>query len=496
MAAPQQKVRVRYAPSPTGIPHVGNIRTALFNWLFARHHGGVFIVRVEDTDQARLVEGATGAILESVRWLGLDWDEGPGEEAGRSKGPFGPYFQSQRLELYQEQASALVRLGYGYYCYCSPERLDEMRREQVARKQPPRYDRLCRHLSGAQRAQREAEGLPRVVRFTTPLEGETRFTDLIRGEITFANANLDDFVLMKSDGFPTYHLANVVDDRLMEITHVMRADEWLSSTPRHVLLYGALGWQPPHFAHLPMILGPDRSKLSKRHGATSLLEYGEQGFLPEAMLNFLALLGWSLDDRTEIIGREELVRHFGIERIGKTGAIFNSEKLEWMNGVYIRSLAPEELARRMAPFLDRDLPPEVPRPIPLDRLGPIVPLVQDRLKRLEQSAELTHFFFRERLAIDLDSLIQKGMDRQGTIRALERARSALEGLSSFDAGALEGVLRPLAEELGLKTGQLFGALRVAVTGEKAAPPLFETMAALGRQRCLARIAAAVTALQG
>ena len=486
-------VRVRYAPSPTGIPHVGNIRTALFNWLFARHHGGAFIVRIEDTDQARLVPEATQAILDSLSWLGLDWDEGPTEDGAGDRGESGPYFQSRRKDLYQKYARQLVKEGRAYTCDCTPERLDEMRREQQRQKQPPRYDRRCRHLTDMERTAQDAGGTPTVVRFATPLEGTTAFNDLVRGEIAFENGFLDDFVLLKADGYPTYHLANIVDDHFMEISHVMRADEWLSSTPRHVLLYDALGWKPPLFAHLPMILGPDRSKLSKRHGATSLLDYRDEGFLPEAMMNFLALLGWSLDDKTEILSREELVRHFTIERIGKTGAIFNHEKLEWMNGVYIRNISPTELAQRMLPFLERGLPAELPRPIAEDYLATIIPLVQDRLKTLSESAGLTDFFFTDRLDYDPDQLVQKGMDPGGTRPALERAAALIETLEPFGGSSLEGVLRPLAEELGLKPGQLFGALRVAVTGHTVAPPLFETMAVLGRDRCLKRLAAALEA---
>ncbi len=279
-------VRVRYAPSPTGLPHVGNIRTALFNWLFARHSGGSFIVRIEDTDVNRKVEGAVEAILDGLRWLGIDWDEGP--EVG---GEYGPYFQSQRLDIYQKAAQLLVTEGHAYPCYCSAQRLEQMRAEQTRRKQPPGYDRRCRSLSQEERAKFEAQGIIPVIRFKIPLEGQTRFNDLIKGEVVFDNSTLDDFVLLKSDGYPTYHLANVADDHLMKITHVLRADEWLSSTPRHMLLYNALGYQPPLFAHLPMILGTDRSKLSKRHGATAITEYRDLGYLPQAMMNFLALLG-------------------------------------------------------------------------------------------------------------------------------------------------------------------------------------------------------------
>ncbi|MHB8086205.1 MAG: glutamate--tRNA ligase, partial [Dehalococcoidia bacterium] len=293
------EVRVRFAPSPTGYPHVGNIRTALFNWLFARHNKGVFLLRIEDTDQERKVEGATEIIMDSLKWLGMDWDEGP-------------FFQSQRLEMYKKYAEKLVAEGKAYYCFCSSERLDAMRKDQAARRLPPGYDRRCRCLSSEQIEAEKGGGTVPVVRFKSPLEGQTPINDLIRGEVIFENSLLDDFVLLKSDGYPTYHLANIVDDHHMNISHVLRAEEWLSSTPRHVLLYSAFGWKPPQFAHLPMILGPDKSKLSKRHGATAINEYQNEGYLPETMINFLALLGWSLDDKTEIMNREEIITNFSI----------------------------------------------------------------------------------------------------------------------------------------------------------------------------------------
>ncbi len=484
-------VRTRFAPSPTGFPHVGNIRTALFAWLFARHNRGSLIVRIEDTDVARRVKGAVEAILGSLRWLGLDWDEGP--EVG---GKYGPYFQSQRLEKYREAAECLILQGDAYYCYCSPQRLEEMRREQSRRKQPPGYDRHCRNLSQEERSRREAEGITPVVRFKTPLEGQTRFSDIIWGEVVFENSTLDDLVLLKSDGYPTYHLANVVDDHEMEITHVIRAEEWLSSTPRHVLLYQAFGYEPPQFAHMPMLLGTDRSKLSKRHGAVSITEYKDQGYLPEAMLNFLALLGWSLDDKTEVMSRQQLIDSFSLERVSRTAAIFNRDKLDWMNGVYIRSLSREDFTQRALPFLERDLPAEVKRPLSIDYVCQIMPLIQERAKTLAEVAELTEFFFITELDYDSSLLIGKGMTPELTIRALEMARQRLEQLKSFDTESLEALLRPLAVELGLKTGQLFGALRVATTGRTAAPPLFQTMAVLGKERCLRRIEMALDKLRG
>ena len=487
---PNDNIRVRYGPSPTGYPHVGNIRTALFNWLFARHHGGSFIVRIEDTDTARTVEGAVENILEALRWLGMDWDEGP--SVG---GEYGPYFQSQRLELYQAAAKRLVDQGDAYYCYCTPERLEQMRAEQIKKKQPPGYDRRCRQLSATGSLLKFMSGAKRVIRFMTPLEKQTTFTDLIRGEVTFENANIDDFVLLKSDGFPTYHLASVVDDHIMGISHVLRAEEWLSSTPRHLMLYKALGYKPPQFAHLPLLLGKDRSKLSKRHGTVSLTEYQEKGYLAEAMVNFLALLGWSLDDKTELMTVQQLIENFSLERVSQTAAIFNQEKLDWMNGVYIRDLSLEEFTRRVIPFLERDLPPQVNRPLSIEYINRITPLIHERAKTLAEVTELTNFFFLDELEYDPQVLVVKKMTRELAIKALETARKRLGRLAEFTEESLEEVLRPLAEELELKTGQLFGTLRVAVTGRAVAPPLFQTMAVLGRERCQERIKAALRVLK-
>jgi glutamyl-tRNA synthetase len=485
-------VRVRYAPSPTGEPHVGNIRTALFNWLFARHEGGSFVLRIEDTDQTRLVPGALEKVLESLRWLRLDWDEGP--EVG---GPHGPYFQSERLEIYHRYANQLLESGWAYLCYCTPERLEALRTEQARLKQPPRYDRHCRDLSDEERWERAGRGLKAVVRFKTPLDGKTSFTDLVRDDITFENATLDDFIIIKSDLYPTYHLANVVDDHLMEISHVLRAEEWLPSTPRHLLLYQALSWQPPLFAHLPMLLGKDRSKLSKRHGATSVLEYAEQGYLPEAMFNFLGLLGWSLDDHTEIISREQFIQHFSLERIVKSPAIFDPDKLTWMNGGYMRSLPPERLVALVRGRLERDLPPDAPRPLDEGYILRMVPLIRERVKRLDDLKRFAEFFF---LGDDLDYSVSDLLGKafagrpQDAALALGAARERLASLPSWDEQSLEGALRPLAENLSLKAGDLFMLVRVAVTGGPVAPPLFQSMTILGREICLARLRRALDRL--
>jgi glutamyl-tRNA synthetase len=473
LANSTRPVRVRFAPSPTGYPHLGNIRTALFNWLFARHNNGTFVLRIEDTDTARKVEGAVEIIMDSLQWLGLDWDEGP-------------YFQSQRLQDYKEIADRLVKEDKAYLCYCSPERLEEVRREQMQHKQPPGYDRHCRSLTKEQKAEKEASGITPVVRFKIPLKGQTSFNDLIKGEVTFENKVLDDFVLLKSDGYPTYHLANIIDDHIMNISHVLRADEWLSSTPRHMLLYQAVGWQPPEFAHLPMILGPDRAKLSKRHGATAINEYKDKGYLPEAMINFLSLLGWSLDDKTELLLRDEIIAHFSLERVSKTAAVFNNEKLDWMNGIYIRNLDIDQFSERAIPFLERELPDTVKRPLDTGYVRQIMPLIQERVKTLDEIPMLTDFFFIDNIDYESSTLLGK-IDPAQASHILRITIEKLKVLQHWTTDALETLLRPLAAELEVKTGVLFGLLRTATTGKTAAPPLFQTMEVLGRETSMERI---------
>ena len=480
-------VRVRYAPSPTGIPHVGNTRTALYGWLFARHEGGTFILRIEDTDRARFDERALDGIYESLRWLGLDWDEGP--EAG---GDFGPYFQSERLEHYQRFARELVELGKAYECYCSTERLAELREAQQQRKEPPRYNRRCRDLTDAERSEQRIEGAT-VVRFASPDGGTTTLHDIVRGDISFENATLDDFVILKSDGFPTAHLAHVVDDHLMEISHVLRGDEWVSSAPRQILLYEALGWEPPRFAHLSIILGPDKAKLSKRHGAVSVMEYRDQGFLPEAMFNFLGLLGWSLDDHTVVISREQFIEHFTLERLVKNPAVFDLEKLTWMNGVYLRDTPHDRLAGLFTERLALDLPQAS-----IDRatVQALVPLVRERIKRLDELAAMTEGFFVEELPYGRAELLGKRFrDKPDVAReALVAAKERAEAFDSWSHAALEEAYRALAEERDLKAGDLFMLLRVATTGKAVSPPLFESMELLGRERCLRRLDEAIAKL--
>ncbi len=475
-------VRVRFAPSPTGLPHVGGARTALFNWLLARSTGGQFILRIEDTDQARLVPEAVGAIEESLRWLGLDWDEGP--DIG---GPYGPYTQSERLEHYQTYARQLVEDGTAYECFCSSERLAELRTEQQKNKQPPRYDRNCRDLE--KRAEQQALGGGAVVRFKTPDEGTTSFTDTVRGDVSFENSTIDDFVILKSDGFPTAHLAHVTDDHLMEISHVMRGEEWVSSTPRQILLYQALGWEPPMFVHMSVILGPDKAKLSKRHGALSVLQYRDDGYLPEAMFNFLGLIGWSLDDHTVIISREEFVEHFVLERMGKNPAVFDMEKLTWMNGVYLRDLPEERLAVLIAERLEQDLPESASRPVDGDTVRALVPLVRERIKRLDEIAEMVEGFFTDELNYSAADLLGKRLKKTPELAntALGQANQRSGAIEDWHTEEIEQAMRTLAEDLEMKAGDLFMLLRVACTGRAVSPPLFESMEILGRERCLDRI---------
>jgi glutamyl-tRNA synthetase len=480
-------VRVRIAPSPTGYFHVGSARTALFNWLFARHRGGKFIVRVEDTDRSRYNPEAVPDLVASLRWLGLDWDEGP--EVG---GDYGPYFQSERIDLYQHYTNLLLEEGHAYECYCSPERLAAVRENQRKQKQDVGYDRHCRNLTAAQRAEYESQGVTPVIRFRAPLTGRTSFHDVLYGAITVENETLDDLVLLKSDGYPTYHLANVVDDHLMRISHIMRGDEWLPSVPKHVLLYHAFGWDIPLYAHLPLILAPTgKGKLSKRHGGVEIRGFREQGYLPEAMVNYLARVGWSYDDKTEIFDRQELIEYFDLSGINNSPARFSYERLEWMNAYYIRQLDADDLAGRLVPFLARagfDATPAEVRPL--------VPLVQERLKTLAEVVEWTDFFFQARIDYETEMLVGKKMDAAGSLDALRRVRETLADLPDFHAGTINQALRALASELGLKLGPMLGIVRVAVSGKRVAPPLFETLAILGREKTLARLDRGIEGLAG
>lgn len=481
----EKTVRVRFAPSPTGFLHIGGARTALYNWLFARATGGKFILRVEDTDRNRFVPEALEDIMASLRWLGLQWDEGP--EVG---GDFGPYFQSERLAHYKQYAEKLVAEDKAYYCFCTPERLQQVRAEQEAAGRGTGYDRHCRDLPAEEVERLRAAGTPYVIRFKTPTEGTTIVSDALRGELTFDNATLDDHVLLKTDGFPTYHLANTVDDHLMQITHVLRADEWIPSTPRHVLQYQAFGWEPPVFAHLPVLLSPDgKGKLSKRHGATSVREYRENGHLPEAMNNFLLLLGWHPSDDREVFTLDEAAEIFTMERISTSPVAFQTDKLNWFTGLYIRALSHRELAERTLPWLQKA--GLLPDPCPPERfayLEQVIPLVQERLKMIPEIPEAVDFFLQNEIPTPApELLIPKKTEPSEVKRLLEAARQTLSTIDSFEEQHLEETLRMLAERLNVKTGQLFMPLRVAVTGKTATPGLFETMRVIGQERVLERI---------
>jgi len=499
-------VRVRMAPSPTGEPHIGNVRTAIFNWLFARKMGGQFILRIEDTDRVRYQPDTITVIMDGLRWLGLDWDEGPGleelqrvgleaEEAEKYAvgGPYGPYIQSGRQAMYKEVAEELIERGWAYRCNCTPERLEQVREHQRASKQMVMYDRHCRDLPSDAISPDE----PHVIRLKVPLPGKTVVHDIIKGDVVFDNSGIDDQVLLKSDGFPTYHLAVVVDDHYMRITHIARGDDWIPSTPKRILIYQAMGWEPPVYCHVPLVNGPDGKKLGKRHGATSITEFRDQGYLPEALFNFLALLGWAPGegDEQEIFSREELIERFDLFRVSRASAAFSYKKLDWMNGVYIRSLSEEELLERLLPFWQRA--GLVPRPCPeewREKLRQIVPLVQERLKRLGEVVEWTAFLFGEIETPSAEQLVGKKMTPEKSLTALRRARGLLAEVEPFTAEAMETPMRTLADELGLKAGQLFGIVRWAVTGQKVAPPLFGSLAVLGRESALVRLDAAEAVL--
>jgi glutamyl-tRNA synthetase len=489
-------VRVRFAPSPTGFLHIGGVRTALFNWLFAKHYGGQFILRIEDTDEARFVEGAQADISASLRWVGIDWDEGP--DIG---GPHGPYVQSQRKEqgIYEPYIAQLLESGHAYMSFTNEQDLAAMRAEaEVRGVKAFRFRGPERDWPLEQQRALAATGKPYTVRLKTPLDGETSFSDLIRGgdAITVQHDQLQDIVLIKNSGMPVYHFAHLVDDHLMEITHVMRAEEWTPSAPYHVMLYKFFGWQAPAFAHLPVILRADgKGKLSKRKDDVGANRFWERGYLPEAMFNYLALQGWSYDGSTEIMSRDEVIERFTIDRVLPSPARWNPDKLRDINGLYIRKLSVAQVAEAIAPFLAKaGLVSNPPGPDELAYIAQVTPLVRERLEELGQAPELLAFFFEELSAPDPALLVPKKMDAAGTKAALEAAHTELEQLESWSEGQLEEALRALSEQIGVKVGPLFGAIRVAITGRTVAPPLFETLAALGRERSLARIAAAVAVL--
>ena len=476
--------RVRFAPSPTGYLHVGGARTALFNWLFARRLGGVFVLRIEDTDLERSSQDMVEGILDGLRWLGLDWDEGPG-----IGGDFGPYFQSERVNRHRAMADRLVAQGHAYYCYCTPDTLKAKRDAAEHSGSAWRYDRTCCTLTPDEIAARERDRMPRVIRFRVP-GGPTRFDDLVHGPIEFDGANIEDFVLLRSDAQPTYQLSVVSDDVEMKITHVVRGDDHISNTPKQILLYRAVGAAEPKFAHVPLILGPDKKRLSKRHGATSVTEYERQGYLPEAMFNFLSLLGWSPGNDNEIFTRDALINAFALEGISGGHAVFNSEKLDWFNQQHIMRLAPEELALRVKPWLEtaglwRD-----------DYLNArhawfvaVIELLRPRAKRLDDFAAQGALFFGEAIEYDA-AAVETHLRAPGMDAHLAALAATLAGLETFDPGSTEAALRTLADARGVKAGVLIHAVRVAVTGKTVSPGLFDVLALLGRDRVDARLIAA------
>jgi glutamyl-tRNA synthetase len=491
----EKPVRVRFAPSPTGRFHIGGARTALYDYLFARQTGGQFILRIEDTDQKRFDPAAESEIIESLRWLGMDWDEGP--DVG---GPCGPYRQSEREAEYQAHAGRLIAQGHAYRCFCSTERLAQMRQAQQQAKQTPRYDGLCRRLDPAVADSRAQRGEAHVIRFKTPRSGSTTAVDLIRGPITVENADLDDYILMKSNGLPVYHLAAMVDDRLMGITHVLRSSEWLPTFPLHVLLYQAFGWDQPEWVHLSVFLNPSgKGKMSKRQaidargGAQTIhtLELRDAGYLPEAVVNWIALMGWSFDDHTEMFSMQDLIRSFSLHKLTPSPAAVNYSKLDYFNGIHIRSLKVQDLNSRLVPVFQA-----AGLPATTSSLEVITPLIQERIRTLGEAVEIAGFFFRDSVLVSPEALVTKGMTAEGAGRALRQSHALLSAAPQFDPASLEGGLRHLAESESLTAAQLFSVLRIAVTGQPVSPPLVESMVVLGRDVVTRRVDQAARLLGG
>lgn len=487
-----QRVRVRFAPSPTGVLHVGGARTAVYNWAFARRYGGAFVLRIDDTDRERSTEENTAQILRSLKWLGLDWDEGP--DVG---GPYGPYLQSARADRYQAALEQMKANGSAYPCFCSTEELEAKRAAVRSGKGLPGYDRTCRRLDQDTIRKRLAAGEPHVWRLAVPENrGDIVVDDAVRGRTVFPLQAMDDFVLVRRDGSPTYNFATVVDDADMQMTHIIRGDDHLPNTPRQILVYEALGRPTPTFAHLSMILGPDGKKLSKRHGAASVEEFRDMGLLPEALLNYLALLGWSLDGETTIIPRDVLTANFSLERISKNPAIFDFDKLEWMNGVYIRNLSPEAFVERMIPWLEMaGLCSQEEIRAKHKWFLALAPLVSERIKRMTEIAPLTAFLFVDQLDLDpgaFSGLVEKESGR----RILLTSADKLSDLPEWTTEQIEAALRGVCEALGLKVKTCLQTVRVAVTGSRVSPPLFESIALLGKERTLQRLLDAAELLSG
>ena len=491
--------RVRIAPSPTGPLHIGTARTARYNVLYARHTGGTFILRLEDTDRVRSTAEFERDILEGLHWLGLDWDEGPEVAGEPARGPHAPYRQMERLPLYAAAAQRLLADDLAYPCYCTPDELDADRKAQEAAHEPPRYVGRCARLTPAERRAREADGRRGALRFRVG-EGVVAFDDLIRGRVEIDVTNLGgDFVIVRADGNPLYHFTVVVDDAEMEMTDVIRGEDHLSNTPKHILLFRALGYGVPRFAHLPLILNPDRTKMSKRKSQTAIDDYIAQGFIKEALVNYLALLGWSTGTEEEILSLDELIARFDLGAVHKGGAVFDRERLEWLNGQWIRRLSPDDLIDRLRPFVEAELAAGRIERMPSDEeLRALLPVIQERLPTLGAVGDLVGFLWVDDVSVDASTLVPKRWDAPTTRDGLTAARQTIEaaGEVSFEADELEPPLRALAEEHGWKAGDLFMAIRVAVTGRTATPPLFDTLVALGRERVLARLDRAVGVLDG
>ncbi|MDD5469127.1 MAG: glutamate--tRNA ligase [Anaerolineales bacterium] len=495
MSSEKNPVRVRFAPSPTGRTHLGSGRTALYNYLLARQTGGQFILRIEDTDRKRYVPEAEQELVDSLHWLGLQWDEGP--DVG---GPDAPYRQSERKEIYQEHARRLVESGHAYYCFCTPQRLAEVRKQQQALRQVPLYDGTCRNLNPEAARRRISAGEPYVVRFRSPKNGSITVRDLLRGEITLENRQLDDYILVKSDGLALYHLAAMVDDHLMRITHVIRGSEWLSTLPLHAHIIRAFGWQEPTWVHLSVFLKPSgKGKMSKRE-SQDLLQGGYSifikdlaalGYLPEAVVNWIALMGWSYDAHTELFTMDDLVEKFSLERLNPSPAAINFAKFDHFNGLHIRRLSYADLARRVKPFLEA-----AGYRVEDERLLRIVPIIQERLVTLDEAVGMAGFFFQEEVQPKPEELVGNMMTAAESCRAARLARQLLSELESIDHATAEPRLRALADELGIKAGQLFGILRVAVTGQTVSPPLIESMEILGKDAVLKRLDKAIAILAG
>ena len=473
-------VRTRVAPSPTGDPHVGTAYMALFNRVFAKSQGGHFILRIEDTDQARSSQASEQAIFDALRWTGLDWDEGP--DVG---GEFGPYRQSERLDIYRDHAEKLLQSGAAFCCFCTPERLDQVRREQQARGETPRYDGHCEGLDPEQAAARIAQGEAHVLRLRVPIDGDCRFVDGLRGEITIPWRQVDSQVLIKSDGFPTYHLAVVVDDHLMRISHVLRGEEWISSFPKHQLLYDAFGWQMPEHYHLPLLRNPDRSKLSKRKNPTGLNYYRRTGYLPEALLNYLGLMGYSMPDERELFTVDEMTAAFDLDRVSMGGPVFDLAKLDWMNGQYVRALSPDQFMDRVADWaMNRD------------NLASIAPLVQTRTERLIDILPQVDYLLGERAALTEADFEHKTLPPEDCRRILDHVSRRFETLDDWQRDALYAAIKSLADAMGIKMRDFLSPLFIAISGRAVTLPLFDSLAFLGRDLVRSRLRSAIEALGG